>query len=168
MSKDEPTFLLVDACVLIDYLEADPSVLGLISRHVGSLHATPEVLKEVRQVQEISLEDVGILEVEPNLEMRIQAANMKGVLSINDCLCFFMARAYGWVLLTNDRALREHCTKNGVSVLWGLEPMKTLVRKGKLGVCEAERVAEQVHKSNPFFITTKIVKKFVREVRRLE
>ncbi len=39
--------LIVDACVLIDFMEADPSVLGVIARSVGPIHVPSPVLAEV-------------------------------------------------------------------------------------------------------------------------
>jgi hypothetical protein len=35
--------LIVDACVLIDFWDADPSILTLVVRHIGELHIAENV-----------------------------------------------------------------------------------------------------------------------------
>ena len=167
MSPDEPTFLIVDANVLIDYCKSDRSVLGLISRHVGRLQVPLDVLKEVDQLGADELNELAIELVEPDLDTLMEAEVTKGTISFQDRLCFLLAKTNSWTCLSNDRGLRSICTADGISVMWGLEPMKILVREGRLGASEAIAIAETIHKSNPAYITTRIIRQFSKEVKRL-
>lgn len=45
-------FLILDACVLIDYVDADASVLGTVSRHVAPIAVVRPVFDEVEQLDE--------------------------------------------------------------------------------------------------------------------
>lgn len=168
MSKlPETTILIIDACVLIDYFKSDRSILGLISHYVGRLQVVEDVLDEVEQLGYEELESLGMQLVEPGLDILIEAEATEENISFQDSLCFLLAKQNGWTCLSNDRKLRAACEAYGITVMWGLEPMKELVRKGKLGASEAIEVAKAIHESNPFFITTQIIEKFTKEVKGL-
>jgi predicted nucleic acid-binding protein len=118
-----PRLLILDACVLIDFCDADPSVLRVVSRAVGAIHVATPVLAEVEQLDESTAESLGLRVVEPPLSMFAAAARKRGRLSPRDHLCLLMAKAEGWTCVSNDRALRTVWVADGVDVLWGLEMM---------------------------------------------
>lgn len=49
-----PQILLADANVLIDYRDADPSVLSLAATHVGPIRVVHAVLEEVHGFDDLS------------------------------------------------------------------------------------------------------------------
>jgi hypothetical protein len=81
-------------------------------------------------------------------------------MSVQDRLCFLLAKAYGWTCVSNDGALRRVCLAEGVELLWGLEMMGLAVEAGALPGDVAEAVARVIQESNPY-VTEEIVAAFV-------
>ena len=65
--------LLVDANVLIDYLEGDFSVFGAVTGHLGTVFVPTVVLDEVPRLDERTCTRMGIEVVEPTLHQVVQA-----------------------------------------------------------------------------------------------
>ena len=84
--------LILDACVLIDFWDADPSVLSLVARHLGEIHIAENVLSEARQVDRSDALAAGLTIVEPSFEMMTAAAKRRRGLSFQDHLCLLLAR----------------------------------------------------------------------------
>ena len=160
--------LVVDANVLIDYANADLTVLSLVSRVMGPLHVPDVVLDKVDQLDRHDCDQLGMRIVEPSLEQLLEAGEKRGRLAYDDRLSLILARDNTWTCITNDKALRAECAEVGVEVLWGLQPMLTLVANGELGVEDAENVAANIHESNPAFVTEEVVEKFKSKLRTAE
>ena len=158
---------IVDACVLIDFVKTDRSLLLLISQHVGQIHVPSPILGEVRQLTRDSAAEVGIVVVEPALELAMQAAQraVPG-LSFQDELCLRVAAAEGWTCVTNDRRLRVECEAQNVHVRWGLELLLLLVEARALGAHEAIEAVRTIAALNPR-LARKVVLSFERKVRGL-
>jgi hypothetical protein len=157
----------LDANVLIDYAKTDPSVLGLVSRHVGPVVIPSELLGEVRQLEDSTCERLGLRVVQASLEQLLAAAQRRGRLSFQDHLCLIMAREEGWTCVSNDRQLRAECGRQQVPVRWGLELLLELVSQGVVPVAQALDMAQRVQESNRF-ITPDVVSEFGRKVRALK
>ena len=158
--------LLLDADVLIDYLKANLSVLALASRHIGKAHVLSTVLQyEVDGLDAEDCEQRGIEVVEPDLEQLSEASLLHGSLSFNDYLCLIIASRRGFVCVTNDKALRKACERDGVSTLWGLEVMLELVRNQAMKVEDAIQIAEMISKNNPYHVPEKLVVQFSQSAR---
>src|SRR6266542_495350 len=100
--------LIMDASVLIDFCDTDPTVLKLISNNVGQIHApSPMLHEEVEPLADTSWDDLGLIEVHPTLDMATAAAARRAGLSFYDHLCLLMARDNGWTCVTNDGRLRQ-------------------------------------------------------------
>ena len=164
--SDQPP-LIADANVLIDYMESDRFILGLMARHVGSLYVAIPVLDKVDQLSAGECERLGITLVDPTTEELVEAGEGRAGLAFDDTVCVIMARDNHWRCVTNDRALRRVCTAEGVGVLWGLEVMLPLVQTGALGAEDACLVANKIQLVNPAFITAKIVSEFESKARRI-
>lgn len=162
-----PTLLILDACVLIDFAKTDPTLLKLIVAHVGPVHVPSPVLAEVKQLDESAAASLDLRIVEPDLDMAIEAARIGGPLSFEDRLCMMMAKANGWTCVSNDGRLRRACESDRVPILWGLELLLGLVTAGGLPKSDAEPAAWAIHRSNPKFVTRKIVLGFVQKLGRI-
>jgi len=159
-------FLVLDACVLIDFCKVDKTILSVVSENVGKIHVPSPVLREVDQIEEDEAPDLGIVIVEPELEHVVAAGARRGGLSFEDRLCVIMARERSWTCVSNDGAVRKACELESVPVLWGLEMMGLAVGAGALGIAEAERTAWAIHGENPMYVTNEIVQRFVTKARR--
>ncbi len=55
---------VVDANVLIDFVEVDPAFLTLAVRHLGPVHVPRDVLDEISSLDEAGCERLGLLVVD--------------------------------------------------------------------------------------------------------
>jgi predicted nucleic acid-binding protein len=158
--------LIMDANVLIDFCEADRTILRLVSEHIGPVHVPIPILRE--EVQELLADEdhaeLGIVPIEPTLEVATEAAGRRAGLSFYDQLCLVLARDNGWTCVTNDGRLRRECEVESVPVLWGLETIALLVDAEVLPVAEAERIGRAIQRSNPRFITDRIMLGFLDRI----
>lgn len=156
----------MDANVLIDFCEADRTILRLVSEHIGPVHVALPILRE--EVQSLLADDdhaeLGIVSVEPSLEVATEAARKRTGLSFYDQLCLILARDNGWTCVTNDGRLRRECESVKVPVLWGLETVALLVDAQVLPVQDAERIGRTIQRSNPRFITDKVIRGFLERI----
>ena len=157
--------LILDACVLIDYVDADASVLGTVSTHVARAAVVRSVFDEVDQLDERQAAQLGLSILDVPLDLAAKAAETPSRLSFQDRLCLLVAREEGWTCVTNDGALRRACIAENVPVLWGLEIMAEAVEVGAMTPDEAVFVAEAIHEQNPRYVTCAIVESFRQKVR---
>lgn len=164
----KPKVLLMDANVLIDYQKSDLSVLGLVNKHVAEVHVLTTIIEEVDGVDVVDCERLGLKAIEPELHQLTLAASKRGQLSFRDHLCLIVASDASFVCVTNDKPLRNACSADGVSILWGLEIMTALVRANAMRAADAIQTAEKIHLSNPLHITKKLVDRFAKVVNDVE
>ena len=155
---------IVDANVLIDYEVSDRTVLALYSQHIGKVHVPQDIADEVTQLQQTDYDQLDLRIVQPSSAQYAEAGPRMPGVSFEDRLCFLMARDEGWTCISNDGPLRRLCDGNRIPVLWGLEPMLALIRRGHLSADAAIQVAETIHRDNPY-VTRKIVDEFTRKAR---
>lgn len=168
--KDDATAgqgLILDACVLIDFIKADRFLFGLIAAHVGQIHVPSPLVAEVREVSgEDELSELGITILEPDLDDALLAASGQvKSLSFQDQLCLLTAKRHGFVCVTNDRCLRAQCEQESVPLLWGLQLLLLLHRKKAIPPDEAVRLAGVVRRNNPTHITARLIERFERLIR---
>ena len=156
----DPTVLLADADVLIDYRESELAILALVARHVGRVTVLPSVLDEVEDVTVQDCTELGIEIVAVETERMLQAAAVESPVSFNDRLCLLTCREEGWTCVTNDGALRRLCERHGVETRFGLALMVDLVEGGVLTRERAEAVAQRIHSSNPLHINERVLSRF--------
>jgi hypothetical protein len=70
--------LVLDACVLIDLFDSDPSIIRTISEHVGPVHVASPVFDEVEQIDAVTAESLGLKVVDPSVELAMTAAAQRG------------------------------------------------------------------------------------------
>lgn len=163
MPKLDP-FLILDACVLIDYAEADASVLATVSRHVAPIAVVRPVFEEVEQLDEALAARLELMIVDVELDVAAEAARTRGPLSFQDRLCLLVAQRERWTCVTNDTALRKACFANAVSVLWGLEMMVQAVEADAMTAKDALEVARAIHAQNPRYVPKDLIEAFARKV----
>ena len=152
--------LILDACVLIDYVETDPTVLGTVSMHVAPIAIARPVFEEVVGLDDDAAVSLRLQIIDVDLDLATEAARSTSRLSFQDHLCLLLAKQAGWSCVTNDRALRAACTAEDIAVLWGLEIMLQACVAGAMMPDEARRVALAIHEQNPRYVTQAIVRSF--------
>jgi len=158
--------LIADANVLIDFMDADPSVLGLLARETGPVMIAAEVLAKVDQLSTTTCDRLGLTIVEATLDQLIEAGQRRPGLAFDDVVCLVLARDHEWCCVTNDRALRAACEASNVDVRWGLEVMLPLVARAALSTKDAIEVALTIQQNNRAFITEPILRRFKAKAAR--
>lgn len=150
--------LLCDANILIDYMNASPTLLYRISQFYGGLFVPDIVYAEVTLFKETDPSDVGIILLETPFE---EIETVVG-LSIQDCCCLYYAQK-GYYCVTNDIKLRKTCICLDCTVIWGLELLLQFYKEGKLSKQEALELANNIKKEN-VTLTTDILKNFTAKL----
>ncbi len=157
--------LILDACVLIDLIKADKTILRLVSSEIGQLHVTSSIAAEVHEVSSPSeLEELGIIIVEQTIEDAFLSVQLSNRLSLQDKLCYLTAKRCGYICVTNDKILRKLCTQDGVPLLWGLELILQLHRKGCISIEHAINLVRRIKETNPMHFTAELVSDFIRKL----
>ena len=159
--------MLMDACVLIDFIKADRSILELIVKYVGPLHVISPVVDEVNEIDdEGELVELGLSIVEPEIEDAYAAASQIGPTSFQDRLCLLTAKRYGFTCVTNDKNLRKLCEEENVPLSWGLQLLADLHQVGGILPDDALDIAQRIHKANPRHITLQILRRFTTIIQK--
>lgn len=145
-----PGVFIVDANVLIDYVEVDASVLGLIADHLGPVHVPRRILQEVKRqrLDDTDCDALGLMVITEEYRELTAAAAMQGPLSFQDHLVLVMAKGRGWTAITNDGGLRKALEREQVPTRWGLEMMVELVQSGGMTRDQALKTAERIVAAN--------------------
>ena len=152
--------IISDANILIDYLKTDRDMLRLLSHHLAPLYVADVVAAEVSQLKKHELSSLGITVIETPYSIFAESSDRSSSISLQDFVSMQIAKEKGWVCATNDKALRRECTKMDVTVLWGLELMLYLVKKGVLEHKRAKDTAWDIHQCNRT-ITESVVYSFI-------
>jgi len=164
MTKQDKQTFIVDACVMIDYMNADISILGLFAGKFGNVVvALDTLIEEVKGLDVASCYRAGISIYEPSTEQLKAAGIPRGQLSFHDRLLFLLARDNGWTTITNDTDLTGACRQIGVSVIRGLRPLIELVNTGDVTRKEAESLVKQMIAANKH-LDKWLLKEFKKEV----
>jgi len=159
--------LVIDANVLIDYVQIDSSILALASRYLGNIHVPSVILDEVDQLDDAECERLGLIVIEEPLDVLLAASELRGRLSFEDRVCLQLTQRENWTCVTNDKSLRNACKEEGVEVLWGMRLMLELVKGEHLERKAAIDIAWAIHAVNPKHITDKIVNEFKVKLSKL-
>ena len=174
--RDPTPLLILDACVLIDYIKAEPGLFKIIAGCIGPVHVVSTVYEEVVQltssvyeevVQLTSLQqmaDLGISLVEPEIDDGFEAEQMTGRTSFQDNICLLTAKRLGMICITNDRSLRTACFQHNVPIMWGLELLLQIVESGGLDYKSAIEIGRQIHANNPRHISPKVIADFEKKL----
>lgn len=136
--------ILLDACVLIDFLKEDSDVLVCVGQHIGTIVVPSPLLLEVKGITLNQCKDLGIRVVTPDMSLLEQAAVRLGGLSFNDRLCLSMSKELQAILCSNDRLLLTTASKAGVMTRWGLELLLLLAQVEVMSFRSAEEIATRI------------------------
>ena len=160
--------MILDACVLIDYINGESDLFKLISSHIGPVYVVTPILEEVDSIKSVEeLKGLGLIPIEPEIEDIFTAGEMDGVTSFQDNICFLTAKRNSFTCVSNDINLRRRCSDAGVQILWGLELILDLTKVGGILKKEASRIAKDIKKSNPRHIHSKIIFEFEDKLKRI-
>jgi predicted nucleic acid-binding protein len=163
VTQSPPKLMILDACVLIDYIKTESSIFELFVKYVGPLHVASVVSEEVKDIENIDdLIKLGLIIIEPELEDAFTAASQIGRTSFQDRICLLTAKRHGFTCVTNDTNLRKLCDKENVPVLWGLQLLIELHLSGGIPPKNAISVAKEIHKTNPKHIHEQIIEHFIK------
>ncbi|MDP3156520.1 MAG: hypothetical protein Q8N23_27865 [Archangium sp.] len=157
---------IADANVLIDFLNADLKVLGLVSEFIGPVLVLRVILRdEVDGLTLAGCAKAGLQVVDSSVETLIQAARHEStgrLLSFYDWLVLLEAKERGGACLTNDGALIKACRSHGIDAVRGLAPLLQLVSLGKFRKKEALELVEKMAAKNSYL--RKVVPEFVKKL----
>jgi len=155
--------LLVDACVLIDYVNTSRDVLEKVSKHAGQVHVVSTIFREVTQIGPEDVLHLGLQVIEPSLDALVWAGAKRGRLSFADRLALAVSKEHGFICVSNDKQLRDQCLREGVSVMWGLELLLKLVHSHAITKSKAEQVATAICRDNRW-LGTAVLDQFLAKV----
>jgi rRNA-processing protein FCF1 len=158
---------IVDANALIDYCDSDLRVLSQFSQHIGTVHIARSTFEKVKQLTESAAKKHSLIIKTPDYDTVMEASANRGSLAYDDRETLLLARRYGWICITNDVALRNECGAEGITCLWGLEPMKALVERKILSGTKVIAVAKKIQAANQY-ITEAIVSLFEQQIKEIE
>jgi predicted nucleic acid-binding protein len=169
LKRSPSRLMIMDACVLIDYLKTERFVLELFAKYLGPVHVVSPVVEEVKEIDSPDeLIKLGLVIIEPEIEDAFAAASQIGPTSFQDMLCLLTAKRHGFTCVTNDKNLRKLCIQERVPLVWGLELLAELHNSGGIPGKDAEGIAQMIRKSNRKHITAKIISRFTEIIRRQE
>lgn len=157
--------LVADANVLIDYARTDPSILTLYVRYFGPIYVPSVILDEVDQLDVSDCETLGLTVVDEPLQILLGATEQRGPLSFEDRVCLLLARSNNWTCVTNEKPLHRACKQEKVASIWGLRLMIELFHANQLTKESAVEIAQAIHRINPRYITTDILRRFEVELK---
>lgn len=117
----ENHYFLADANVLIDLVQVDG--LSILTK-LGQVEVLDIVLAECLYPDQIQnkITQSEVKPVEIQQEWLLNAQNYRqGRLSIQDALCFYYAKLFNRILMTNEKPLRRLCEQEGIvchGTLW--------------------------------------------------
>ncbi len=155
---------MFDANALIDYWRGNRSLLPLISTRIATIIIPYAVFDEVGELTDRHCRAHRIHPVELSVDDMTAVAEKRGGLSFPDRMCLTLAKERRAYCVTNDLLLRNECEREDVPVLWGLEPLITLVQLELVLPQIARRTVLKMQKSNPHYITKQIVDDFLNKI----
>lgn len=157
--------MIMDACVLIDFLGVDRDILRRIVKHVGQVYVASPIVDELNDIKDESqLTELGIIILEPEMADAFAASGQPGPTSFQDKLCLLTAKRHGLTCVTNDKNLRKLCKQEKVQRLWGLEVLAEMHKYRGISDKKVIKIAHEIRSLNPKHITEKIVSRFEKEI----
>jgi predicted nucleic acid-binding protein len=136
--------LVLDACVLIDYLQEDERILSLIAQGLGSIIVPSPVLLEVSRLTAATCDELGLAVFDPGVQTITDAAKRGGALSVQDRICLSVAQQLEATLYSNDKPMIRAAQAAGLDVRWGLELILELTEIGSISQLDAQGIGGRI------------------------
>ena len=172
MKNKKPT-LLLDTCVVSDFIEVDAEIIRLATKCFGRLHIPNVLMDELtKRFSYDALDALELLVINVSEELvddAILFRSKEGMsrLSVYDCVCFLTAQKYSYTCVTNDLRLQNICKKRGVQVWWGLEIVLKLYDLDAISFQRAESFGIRLNERSPYF-KKELLEKFQRRLLELK
>ena len=152
--------IVCDANILIDYRIAGTAILKALGEYAEII--VPDViLDEARHLDREETESAGIGIYPVPIEMIADASNTLPGCSMEDTICYLLAKKNRWTCATNDKKLRRECLDNGVHIIRGLALLIELVEHRHLTKKQAAEAVKKIADANRE-ITDEILTEFFR------
>jgi len=165
--KEEGKIIVLDACVIIDYVKCEPNLLQSINHHIAVITIVSPLLQEILDIDRDPLRTLDCSIIDPTFDEIDGAISLADGNSFQDYLCYLVAKRLDCPCITNDKGLRNYCSAHDVQVFWGLELLLILMFKGIISRNNAFHYAEQIQKINPT-ITQTILSAFTKVMQEQE
>jgi hypothetical protein len=157
--------LVLDACVLIDYLDEDAELLRMITEHLHEVIVPRPVLTQVTNLTEKGAIALGLQVFVPT-EIQFQEASIRrGRLSFEDHLCLVIARDVGAPCATSDVHLIKACRAANLEHREAWAPLLDLVKLGEIGEDRCHDAVRSMRDRNGAYITTAVFQVFEKRLR---
>ncbi len=153
---------IIDASVVIDYLDVDKSILSLAASKLGRIWISVLTLQKIRQLGRPDAEKMGLSVLEPSPE-QLREVKTPSRLKEDDQVTIILARDSGYICITNDKRMHIRCREWQVPSLWGLDLMLELVRTGSLSRTRAEKLGRAIQEINAY-LTPQILQQYLAEL----
>ena len=156
--------VITDANVLIDYADADITMLALYSEKIERVVIPSVILDEVNQLTHDDCLQYGFEVVDEEIELLSEASNAQhGPLSFQDKVCLYLAKSIGGITcITNEKALLKFCDEDNIPTKRGLKLLLELAELNHISKDEAIGVVYSMHECNPLHIHQGVIDEFIR------
>jgi rRNA-processing protein FCF1 len=158
--------VITDANILIDFCKTNKDILRLLCREVGKVAVPLLVLNEVGALNQEEAETLGITIIDSDMEIIEHAFSIMNGLSYQDNLCLLTASRENYILITNDRRLKNECLKKGIRSFWGAEILLFLFQKNRITKKEARNMILKIAAVNNR-ITKAIIQEFEKRLENI-
>lgn len=153
---------VADACVLLDLIDADSSVVPLASSHLGQILIPDVVLSMAGALDATKCRRLGVKVRECEVDRLVKAAGPRRGTSFEDRVCLILAREEGWTVLTHERVVRAACEADGIPSACAFDLVCLLQEGGHLTPSRAVGVARNLREVNPRCLTDEQLEAYVR------
>ena len=160
--------LIVDANVLIDFLNSDFTILKEVNKFVGQVYVIDRLL--VNEIPVLSFKDCQNVDLEiisPTEDIAKVAEVRIGQLSYIDRLILHMANDLKFDVITNDSELEKVCKNLGVKVIRELRLLIELAEISNYSVDKLIQIVERIHETNHLHINRRLVTQFINIVSKI-
>ncbi|MCC2606794.1 hypothetical protein [Planctobacterium marinum] len=156
--------VITDANVLIDYADADITMLALYSEKIERVIIPSVILDEVDQLTHDDCLQYGFEIIDEELEILSEASNAQhGPLSFQDKVCLYLAKSIGGVTcITNEKALLKFCEEDNIPTKRGLRLLLELAEHSHISRDDAIGMVYAINEYNPLHIHQGVIDDFIQ------
>jgi rRNA-processing protein FCF1 len=167
--------MILDSCVIIDFLDSDYKILQLASKHLGPIYIPCQIINEIKRKNiNNRIELLNIIKcqhyieilncnlTEKNLEDYFMLYSNK--ISFQDYICMLFSEKLNYICVTNDKKLRNLCLYNNINIIWGLQILINLNKNLVIKKEYAIEVFKKIQKASPNHYNNDLFLKFKKQL----